>query len=93
MAGFISEPTLLDHLEKTFQGVDVDACFCDWDLIGVSPNLRLRLSDLASEKSWFKNAERGRAISALVMQIMDNPHESSIGMCLSTVESWLYGNA
>lgn len=93
VVGFISEPTLLDHLEKTFEGIDVDACFCDWDLIGDSPNLRLRLSDLAAEKSWFKNAERGRAISALVMQIMDNPHVSPIGICLRTVESWLYGNA
>nr|WP_314568462.1 AAA family ATPase [uncultured Pseudomonas sp.] len=93
VAGFISEPTLLDHLEKTFEGLDVDACFCDWDLVGVCPNPRLRLSDLAAEKSWFKNAERGRAISALVMQIIDNPHVSPIGICLGTVESWLYGNA
>ncbi|MGE6385453.1 ATP-dependent nuclease [Pseudomonas sp. NPDC078416] len=93
VAGFISEPTLLDHLEKTFEGLDVDACFCDWDLVGSSPDLRLRLSDLAAEKSWFKNAERGRAISALVMQIIDNPQVSSIGICLRTVESWLYGNA
>lgn len=93
VAGFISEPTLVDHLAKTFEGLDVDACFCDWDLVGVSPNLRLRLSDLAAEKSWFKNAERGRAISALVMQIMDNPHVSPIGICLRTLESWLYGNA
>ncbi len=93
VVGFISEPTLVDHLEKTFEGLDVDACFCDWDLVGSSPDLRLRLSDLAAEKSWFKNAERGRAISALVMQIIDNPHVSPIGICLRTVESWLYGNA
>lgn len=93
VAGFISEPTLVDHLEKTFEGLDVDACFCDWDLVGSSPDLRLRLSDLAAEKSWFKNAERGRAISALVMQIIDNPHVSPIGICLRTLESWLYGNA
>ncbi|MBZ9782782.1 AAA family ATPase [Pseudomonas sp. REP124] len=93
VVGFISEPTLVDHLEKTFKGLDVDACFCDWDLVGSSPDLRLRLSDLAAEKSWFKNAERGRAISALVMQIIDNPHVSPIGICLRTVESWLYGNA
>lgn len=93
VVGFISEPTLVDHLEKTFKGLDVDACFCDWDLVGSSPELRLRLSDLAAEKSWFKNAERGRAISALVMQIIDNPHVSPIGICLRTVESWLYGNA
>lgn len=93
VAGFISEPTLVDHLAKTFEGLDVDACFCDWDLVGVCPNPRLRLSDLAAEKSWFKNAERGRAISALVMQIIDNPHVSPIGICLRTVESWLYGNA
>ncbi|WPU60487.1 AAA family ATPase [Pseudomonas asiatica] len=93
VVGFISEPTLMDHLEKTFEGLDVDACFCDWDLVGSSPDLRLRLSNLATEKSWFKNAERGRAISALVMQIIDNPHVSPIGVCLRTVESWLYGNA
>lgn len=93
VVGFISEPTLVDHLEKTFKGLDVDACFCDWDLVGSSPELRLRLSDLAAEKSWFKNAERGRAISALVMQIIDNPHVSPIGICLRTVERWLYGNA
>ena len=93
VVGFISEPTLVDHLEKTFEGLDVDACFCDWDLVGSSPDLRLRLSNLAAEKSWFKNAERGRAISALVMQIIDNPHVSPIGICLRTVESWLYGNA
>ncbi|MBF8700276.1 ATP-dependent nuclease [Pseudomonas putida] len=93
VVGFISEPTLVDHLEKTFEGLDVDACFCDWDLVGSSPDLRLRLSNLAAEKSWFKNAERGRAISALVMQIIDNPHVSPIGVCLRTVESWLYGNA
>lgn len=93
VVGFISEPTLVDHLEKTFEGLDVDACFCDWDLVGSSPDLQLRLSDLAAEKSWFKNAERGRAISALVMQIIDNPHVSPIGICLRTVESWLYGNA
>ncbi|RXU69775.1 hypothetical protein CW358_03675 [Pseudomonas protegens] len=93
VAGFISEPTLVDHLEKTFEGLDVDASFCDWDLVGVSSNLRLRLSDLAAEKSWFKNAERGRAISALVMQVIDTPQVSPIGICLRTVESWLYGNA
>ncbi|WP_017906080.1 ATP-dependent nuclease [Pseudomonas asplenii] len=92
VAGFISEPTLVDHLEKAFEGLHVHSSFCDWDLVGVCPNLRLRLSDLAAEKSWFKNAERGRAISALVMQITDNTHISPIGICLRSVESWLYGD-
>lgn len=93
VAGFISEPTLMDHLEKGFPAIDVTESFDEWDLVGDDANLRFRMSDLAAEKSWFKTAERGRAISPIVMEIMNGLPASAVGVCFNTVENWLYGNA
>ncbi|MCF5199912.1 MULTISPECIES: ATP-dependent nuclease [Pseudomonas syringae group] len=93
VAGFISEPTLMDHLEKGFPAIDVTDSFDEWDLVGDDANLRFRISDLAAEKSWFKTAERGRAISPIVLEIMNGSPASAIGVCFNTVENWLYGNA
>lgn len=93
VAGFISEPTLMDHLEKGFPAIDVTESFDEWDLVGDDANLRFRMSDLAAEKSWFKTAERGRAISPVVLEIMNGSPASAIGVCFNTVENWLYGNA
>ncbi|EJL06242.1 ATP-dependent nuclease [Pseudomonas chlororaphis] len=93
VAGFISEPTLMDHLAKGFPDINVEDSFDDWDLVSDSPDLRFRMSNLAAEKNWFKNGERGRAISALVMAIVDGSPASSIAVCLSAVESWLYDSA
>jgi hypothetical protein len=93
VTGFISEPTLMDHLEKGFPAIDVTESFDEWDLVGDDANLRFRMSDLAAEKSWFKTAERGRAISPIVLEIMNGSPASAIGACFNTVENWLYGNA
>lgn len=78
VAGFISEPTLMDHLEKGFPSIDVTESFDEWDLVGDDATLRFRMSDLAAEKSWFKTAERGRAISPIVLAIMNGSPASAI---------------
>lgn len=93
VAEFLSDSTLNDHLEKAFPGVDVSDNFDNWDLVTDHSEFRERISDLAAEKSWFKNAERGRAISTLVMEIVAGAPTTPIGVCLNSVEQWLYGNA
>jgi hypothetical protein len=93
VAKFLGEPTLIDHLEKAFPGLDVSDKFDNWDLVFDLSDIRQHISNLAAEKSWIKNAERGRAISPLVMEIVAGAPSSPIGACLRTVEQWLYGNA
>ena len=93
VAGFVSESTLIDHLEKAFPGVDVSQSFDCWDLVNEHSEFLQRMSDLAGEKSWFKNAERGRAIALVVMGIVAGAPTAALGVCLNSVEQWLYGNA
>lgn len=93
VAGFISKPTLMDHLGKGFPNIDVTESFDEWDLAVDHANLRFRMSNLAAEKSWLKTAERGRALSPIALEIMNGSPASAMGMCFNTVENWLYGNA
>lgn len=92
VAGSISEATLLDHLRNALPGVPVADSFADWDLIGDS-HYRKILGDLAVEKRWLKNEERGRAIAPMVIKIMSSAPQSAMGACLYNVERWLYGDA
>ncbi|WP_329611053.1 hypothetical protein [Pseudomonas sp. KNUC1026] len=92
-AGFVSEPTLNDHLAKEFPEVDTLESFNDWDLATDLTEYRKRLSNLAAAKSWFKTAERGRTISFLVSNIVAGSPGSPLGACLNSVEQWLYGDA
>ncbi|HBO3113725.1 TPA: AAA family ATPase [Pseudomonas aeruginosa] len=93
VAGFVSEPTLNDHLAKEFPEVDTSESFNDWDLVSDHSEFRKRMSDLAAAKSWLKNAERGRAISFLVTKIVASAPAAPLGICLNSVEQWLYGDA
>lgn len=93
VAGFISEPTLMDHLEKAFPEVDVSQHFDEWDFINKHSEFLQRMSDLAGDKSWFKNAERGRAISSVVTEIVAGESTAALGVCLNSIERWLYGDA
>lgn len=93
VAGFVSEPTLNDHLEKAFPDVDTSDSFDNWGLVTDHSEYRRRMSDLAAEKSWLKNAERGRAISSIIMEIVSGAPTTPIGVCLNSIEQWLYGNA
>jgi hypothetical protein len=93
VAGFMSDSTLNDHLETEFPGVDITNHFKDWDLVNDNSDFRQRMSKLAGDKSWFKNAERGRAISTVVAEIVVGAPTAPLGECLNAVEQWLYGNA
>lgn len=93
VASFVSEATLRDHLEKAFPGVDVTQSFESWDTANDDSGLRQRISELAGDKSWFKNAERGRAISLVVTEIVAGAPTAPLGQCIHSIEKWLYGNA
>lgn len=93
VASFVSEPTLNDHLAKEFPTVNTSESFDDWDLATNLSEFRKRISELAATKSWLKNAERGRAISFLATKIVADAPAAPLGICLNSVEQWLYGEA
>lgn len=89
----ISEPTLLDHLRGAFPGVPVDDDFDAWGPEGSGWAHRQTLADLAIQKRWLKNEERGRAIAPVVLKIVQENAGSPLAQCLLSIEQWFYVNA
>ncbi|WP_216858870.1 ATP-dependent nuclease [Caballeronia novacaledonica] len=66
--------------------------FSSWSLLeGVDDKeLRVGLAKISSDMSWFKKLHSGREIAPTASKICTNAPASSLAVCLSQVEQWLY---
>jgi hypothetical protein len=87
----LGEATILAQLRPAFPGVEVTAPFATWlaAFPGTEANW-LRLAKLAIQFKWFKSEERGRAISAIVDEVVQQGQPSPLSGCIGSIERWVY---
>ncbi|WP_313049169.1 ATP-dependent nuclease [Pseudomonas soli] len=88
--GFINEHNVRDQLLRAIPGLNPQAPFAEWELIGDDTHERNALSSVAVANNWFKTEARGRAISPAINQVIARVPQSPLAQCLSSVERWLY---
>lgn len=88
----LGEATILAQLRPAFPGCDVTRPTATWlpAIPGTEMNW-LRLARLAIQFRWFKSEERGRAISAVVDEIVQQGQPSPLSVCMRGIERWVYG--
>ena len=88
----LGEATIYAQLRPAFPGSDVTAPTARW--VPAAPGTEanwVRLANLAIQFKWFKSEERGRAISAVVDQIVQLGQPTPLSLCIKGLEQWAYG--
>lgn len=88
--GFINEHNVRDQLVRAMPGLNPQAPFAEWDLVGDDAHERTALSTVAVANNWFKTEARGRALAPAINQVIARVPQSPLAQCLSSVERWLY---
>ncbi|MBI6884974.1 ATP-dependent nuclease [Pseudomonas putida] len=87
----LGEATIFAQLRPAFPGVEVTAPFATWlaAFPGAEDNWG-RIANLAIQFKWFKSEERGRAISAIVDEVVQQGQPSPLSGCIGSIERWVY---
>ncbi|WP_442110814.1 ATP-dependent nuclease [Pseudomonas sp. NUPR-001] len=88
--GFINEHNVRDQLVRAIPGLNPQAPFAEWDMVGDDAHERTALSAVAVSNNWFKTEARGRALAPAINQVIARVPQSPLSQCLSSVERWLY---
>nr|WP_236165642.1 AAA family ATPase [Pseudomonas fulva] len=88
----LGQATILAQLRPAFPTSDVTTSTANWvpPIPGADP-VWLVLAKLAIQFRWFKSEERGRGISAVVDQIVQQGQPSPFSLCIRGLERWVYG--
>lgn len=88
----LGEATIFAQLRPEFPNVNVAAPFATWlpSIPGADANW-LRVAKLSVHFKWFKSEERGRGISVIVDQIVQQGQPSYLSGCINGIERWVYG--
>lgn len=88
----LGHATILAQLRPAFPTSNVSMSTTTWvqPLPGEDP-IWLVLAELAVQFRWFKSEERGRSISPVVDEIVQQGEPTPFSLCIRGLERWVYG--